>query len=89
MRRFAAALCLLTLTAAPAFAGDQPKPADEAADYAKSVVLADLEENGEEDLFRKVRQDLDKAGVAQSDHQIRANMAELLDEARAQIKDGR
>jgi hypothetical protein len=52
-------------------------------------VLADLEENGEEDLFRKIRQDFDKAGVAQSDHQIRAHMADLLNEARAQIKEGK
>lgn len=56
--------------------------------YAKSVVLADLEEAGEDDLFRKIRADLDAKGVAQSDHQIRAHMAELLDEARAQIKAG-
>jgi hypothetical protein len=70
-------------------AGLMGKPADEAAEYAKSVVLADLEENGEEDLFRKIRQDFDKAGVAQSDHQIRAHMADLLNEARAQIKEGK
>jgi hypothetical protein len=62
---------------------------EEAAAYAKTVVLADLEENGEEDLFRKIRKDLDSAAVAQSDHQIRAHMAELLDEARAQIKEGK
>jgi hypothetical protein len=62
---------------------------EEAAAYAKSVVLADLEENGEEDLFRKIRIDLENAAVAQSDHQIRARMAELLDEARAQIMDGK
>ncbi len=62
---------------------------EEAAAYAKSVVLADLEENGEEDLFRKIRADLDKAAVAQTEHQIRARMADLLDEARAQVKDGK
>ena len=62
---------------------------EEAAAYAKSVVLADLEENGEEDLFRKIRKDLDNAAVAQSDHQIRAPMADLLEEARVQVKEGK
>ena len=60
--------------------------AEDGAAYAKSVVLADLEEAGEEDLFRKVRADIDTKGVAISDHQIRAKMAEALEEARAQIK---
>jgi hypothetical protein len=59
-----------------------------AADYAKSVVIADLEEAGEEDLFRKIRKDLDMHAVQLSDHQIRAKMDEALAEARAQVKAG-
>jgi hypothetical protein len=69
-------------------AGLMGKPADEADVYAKAVVAADFEEAGDDDVFRKIRADFDAAGVAQSDHQIRARMAELLDEARAQIKAG-
>ncbi len=62
---------------------------DEAAeDYAKSVVIADLEEAGAEDLFKKLRRDLDLHAVTLSDHQIRAKMDELLAEARQQIKAG-
>lgn len=62
---------------------------DEAAqDYAKSVVVADLEEAGQEDIFRKLRSDLDMHAVALSDHQIRAKMDECLAEARAQVKAG-
>jgi hypothetical protein len=61
---------------------------EDAEAYAKTVLLADLEEAGEEDLFRKVRADFDARKVAQSDHQIRAKMAELLDEARRQVKAG-
>lgn len=62
---------------------------DEAADnYAKSVVIADLEEAGIEDLFRKIRADLDQHAVTLSDHQIRAKMEECLAEARAQIAAG-
>ncbi len=60
-----------------------------AENYAKSVVMADLEEAGVEDLFRKVRTDLDGAAVELSDHQIRAKMEEALGEAREQIKAGR
>jgi hypothetical protein len=62
--------------------------AEEAAAYAKTVVLADLEEAGEEDLFRKIRADIDAHNVAISDHQIRTRMAEALEEARAQVKAG-
>jgi hypothetical protein len=56
--------------------------------YAKSVVMADFQEAGDDDVFRKIKGDLAAKGVAQSDHQIRHKMAELLDEARAQVKAG-
>lgn len=59
-----------------------------AADYAKSVVIADLEEAGAEDLFRKIRSDLDLHAVQLSDHQIRAKMDECLTEARKQVETG-
>lgn len=61
---------------------------DAANDYAKSVVVADLEEAGVEDLFRKVRGDLDQHAVQLSDHQIRAKMDECLAEARASVLAG-
>ena len=57
-----------------------------ADDYAKSVVKADIEEAGEEDVFRKIRGDFDAKNVAQSDHQIRRRMDELLQTAIDQIK---
>lgn len=63
--------------------------ADDAAEtYAKSVVMADLEEAGAEDLFRKIRADLDLHAVQLSDHQIRVKMEEALAEAREQIRAG-
>jgi len=62
------------------------KSGDEAEAYAKEVIIADLEEAGEEDVFRKVRADFDAAGVEQSDHQIRRTMEELMTEAIEQIK---
>lgn len=58
---------------------------DDAEAYAKTVVLSDLEEAGDEDVFRKVRADLDTAGKDTSDAAIREQMAVLLPEARAQI----
>ena len=56
--------------------------------YAKEVVMADFEEAGDDDVFRKVRKDFDAAGVAQSDHQIRRTMDELMVKAVESIKTG-
>jgi hypothetical protein len=61
---------------------------EEADAYAKSVVIADLEEAGIEDLFRKIRTDLDQSAVQLSDHQIRAKMDEALEEARESVRKG-
>ena len=61
------------------------KSGDDAAAYAKEVVIADFEEAGDDDVFRKVRGDFDAAGVDQSDHQIRRTMEELLAVAAQQI----
>jgi len=61
---------------------------DAAQAYAKEVVLADFGEAGTQDAFQKVRKDFDAKGVAQSDHQIRRTMDELLQQAVAQIKSG-
>ncbi|CAD0185732.1 hypothetical protein RUESEDTHA_02628 [Ruegeria sp. THAF57] len=58
------------------------KSGAEAEDYAKTVVIADMEEAGHEDVVRKVSGDL---GSLSSDDEIRAKMAELLPEAKAQI----
>ncbi|MCI5075440.1 DUF1476 domain-containing protein [Oricola sp.] len=62
------------------------KTGDEVEAYAKEVVLADFEEVGDEDVFRKIRGDFDAAGVDQSDHQIRRTMEELLAEAVEQVR---
>ncbi|MEM8878179.1 MAG: DUF1476 domain-containing protein [Pseudomonadota bacterium] len=59
---------------------------DEAEAYAKTVVMADFEEPGDEDVFRKVRADFDDKGIDQTDHQIRRTMDELLAQAIDQIE---
>ncbi len=57
--------------------------------YAKSMVVADFEEAGDDDIFRKVRKDFDSAKVEQSDHQIRRTMDELMGRAVEEIKTGK
>jgi hypothetical protein len=59
---------------------------DEAAAYAKEVVMSDFEEAGDHDVFRKIRADLDAKNVVQSDHQIRRTMDDLMEKAIADIK---
>jgi len=61
---------------------------DDATAYAKEVVMADFEEAGDDDVFRKVRRDFDAKSVEQSDHQIRRTMDELMEKAIAEIKAG-
>ena len=58
----------------------------EADAYAKSVVMADFEEPGDNDVFKKIRNDFDGKGVAQSDQQIRRAMDDLMAKAIADIK---
>ena len=54
--------------------------------YAKEVIMAALDNAGESAMFQKIRQDFDNKGVAQSDHQIRRTMDELMAQAIEQIK---
>ena len=55
-------------------------------DYAKAVRKADLVEKGDEDVFRKVRKDLDDKGVRVSDGELRKAMADFLHAAVEQIE---
>lgn len=65
-------------------AGELGLSGDKADAYAKSVVIADMEEPGDEDVFRKVRADLDKNQY--SDHAIRHKMVDLLEVASEQVQ---
>ena len=58
----------------------------DAAAYAKEVVMADFEEAGDEDVFRKIRGDFDAKGTDVDDDTIRAKMKELLGVAVEQIQ---
>ena len=63
-------------------AGLMGKTGDAAAAYAKEVVVADFEEAGDEDVYRKLAADL---GDLASETAIRTQMIELMVEAKRQI----
>jgi hypothetical protein len=62
---------------------------DAAEAYAKEIVIVDFEEPGDDDVFARIRKDFDAKGVAQSDHQIRRTIDELMAKAVEAVKAGR
>lgn len=58
---------------------------DEAVTYSKSVVEANLEEAGFDDVLRKVRPDLEAKGLDISDHVLNTELDKCLTEARKQL----
>ncbi|PHZ85381.1 DUF1476 domain-containing protein [Paremcibacter congregatus] len=66
-------------------AGQMDLDADAAEAYAKEVVVADFEEAGDEDVYRKVKGDLDAKGIVLSEHQVRREMEDQLSIARDQL----
>ena len=58
-------------------------------EYAKAVVKSDLELPGDEDVLRKVFEDLKGSGVDVSESAVRMKMAELLAQARESMKTGK
>ena len=58
---------------------------DDATAYAQSVVIADLEEQGDEDVIKKVMADVTAAGASITEADIRAKLVELGAEAKAQV----
>ena len=58
---------------------------EETTSYATSVVQADFEEAGDEDVVRKLLGDLTSAGVEVDDAMIRAALDEKMVEARRQF----
>ena len=61
------------------------KTGEDAAAYAIDVVKSDLEETGDEDVFRKLSGDLGDLGDLADAATIRAKMAALMAEAKAQL----
>ena len=65
------------------------KTGPEADAYAKAVIAADFEEAGDGDVVRKVKADLEAAGHAVSETEIRSKLTELLARAVSEIEAGR
>lgn len=63
-------------------AGLMDKPAEELGAYVTEVIKADMEEAGDEDVYRKLAADL---GDRVTEQELRAKMAAFLTEAKAQI----
>lgn len=57
-------------------------------EYARAVVKSDFEQPGDEDVYRKVMQDLEGSGLGVRESELRSKMDELLAVAREQIKNG-
>jgi len=53
--------------------------------YAKEVISADFQEAGDEDVFRKVKGDLDAKSVEVTEHHVRKRMQDLLEDAHSQV----
>jgi len=51
--------------------------------YINEVIKADFEEAGDDDVFRKIKKDLEKKNI--QDKEIRQKMSEFLDIARKEI----
>ncbi|HEX2726605.1 MAG TPA: DUF1476 domain-containing protein [Beijerinckiaceae bacterium] len=63
------------------------KSGADAEAYAKSVVLADFQEAGDDDVLRKVQKDLEGAGAV-SETELRRVMTELMERAINEIRTG-
>ncbi|WP_427451309.1 DUF1476 domain-containing protein [Litorimonas sp. WD9-15] len=66
-------------------AGLMGKSDAEADKYALEVIMADMEEAGDDDVFRKLRKDLTAANCDMSDKAIRDRMAMELKAAREEV----
>jgi hypothetical protein len=54
-------------------------------DYAADLIAIELEESGEDAVFKRLRADFDAGHVTLSDHQIRREMEELFAKATEEI----
>ena len=53
--------------------------------YTLAVIASDMEEAGDDDVFRKVRADFEERGVEMSDTSLREKMNQLMTKAREEI----
>ena len=65
------------------------KSGADAETYAKSVVMADFQEAGDDDVLRKVRADLEANGAPQGEAELRRVMLDLMERAIEEVNTGR
>ena len=58
-------------------------------EYAGVIVKSEVDQPGDDDVLRKVFEDLKGAGVSVTEGEVRMKMAELLAVAREQVKAGK
>lgn len=66
-------------------AGEMGYPEARAADYAATVVQAELAKGSDEAVFAKIKADFAAAGIARTDHLIRVKMDETLAAAKQAV----
>ena len=54
-------------------------------EYFAEVIKSDLEEDGDMDVFRKVRKDFDEKGISITDDELRQSMDQFLLQAKEEI----
>lgn len=60
----------------------------DAEDYAKAIVMLDIDKPGSDAVFEKIHSDFKLKGVAQSDHQIRRTLDDFKSQVMADMKVG-
>lgn len=59
---------------------------EEKQEYIKEIIKADMEEAGNEDVFRKIKKDFQTASIAMEDSEIRDQMDKALFRAKEDFK---
>jgi len=66
-------------------AGEMGLTGDAIKQYAGSVITADLEEEGDDDVIRKVLTDVEASSASFTAVELEAKLASFMDEARQQV----
>ena len=62
------------------------KNEEEKKNYIQEIIKSDLEESGQEDVFRKIRNDFQAASISLEDREIRDQMGKALLRAKEDFK---
>ena len=62
------------------------KNEEEKKNYIKEIIKADMQEAGQEDVFRKIKKDFQQASISMEDSEIRNQMEKALLRAKQDFK---